>query len=165
VSAVVEVPMFERETTGELAVEHLLDLGVDLDPAQTFATPMGARMTLAVRGGSFSGPRLRGELLPGGGDWILASDDGIGRLDVRSTMRTDDGALIHFEAKGKGKVSPEWMERLAAGERIPYDQCYIRTTPSFETSDERYAWLNELVVVGINELSPDHVDYRLYSVL
>ena len=41
----------------------------------------------------------------------------------------------------------------------------MRTTPKFETADERYTWLNGLVVVGINELSPDHIDYRMYRVL
>jgi hypothetical protein len=165
VSAVAEAPLFQQTTLAELPVEHLLDLAVELDPPHAFPTPMGARMTMVVRGGTFEGPRLRGELLPGGGDWILAGSDGIGRLEVRATMRTDDGALIHFESSGKGRVSPEWMERLNAGERIPFDQSYIRTTPSLETGDERYAWLNELVVIGVNELSPDHVDYRLYAVL
>jgi hypothetical protein len=165
VSAVAEAPLFERTPLGDLPVEHLLDLAVELEPPQAFPTPMGTRMTMVVRGGTFEGPRLRGDLLPGGGDWILAGSDGIGRLEVRATMKTDDGALIHLESRGKGKVSPEWMERLNAGERIPFDQSYIRTTPTLETGDERYAWLNEFVVVAYNELSPDHVDYRFYAVL
>lgn len=163
-SPVAEAPLFEREASGSLEVEHLLDLAVDLEPARSFDTPLGVRMTLPAAGGSFEGPRLRGELMPGGGDWVLAGSDGIGRLDVRATLRTDDGALIHLTARGKASVSPEWMERLAAGARVPFGQSYIRTTPEFETGDERYEWLNELVVVAVNELSPDHVDYRMYTV-
>jgi Protein of unknown function (DUF3237) len=34
-----------------------------------------------------------------------------------------------------------------------------------ETSDERYSWLSESVLVGLNELSTDHIDYRIYRVL
>lgn len=146
-------------------MEHLLDMAVDLEPAQPIATPVGARMTFIARGGSVSGPRIKGELLPGGGDWLLVGSDGIGRVDVRATIRTDDGVLIHYETRGVISIPPDGLERLAAGERLPFAETYVRTTPKFETADERYAWLNEIVVLGYNELSPDHIDYRMYRVL
>jgi hypothetical protein len=34
------------------------------------ATPQGNRVLVQVTGGSFSGPKLRGKVLPGGGDWL-----------------------------------------------------------------------------------------------
>jgi len=95
----------------------------------------------------------------------MVGSDQIGRIDVRATMKTDDGALIHYTALGVIKIPDDGLERLAAGERLPFDETYVRTTPSFETADERYSWLNELVCVGHNELSPDHIDYRIYRVL
>jgi len=55
--------------------------------------------------------------------------------------------------------------RLEAGERLPFEETYVRTTPRLETSDERYTWLNELVIVGQNQLSKNHIDYRMYRVL
>ncbi len=48
---------------------------------------------------------------------------------------------------------------------LPFDETYVRTTPKFETADERYAWLSEVVAVGYNILSPNHIDYRIYRVL
>ena len=48
---------------------------------------------------------------------------------------------------------------------LSFDETYVRTTPKFETADERYAWLNEVVAVGYNILSPNHIDYRIYRVL
>lgn len=149
----------------ELPVEHLCDLGVDLEPAQLIATPIGARMVFVIRGGRLEGPRLRGEILPGGGDWLVVGSDRIGRVDVRATLRTDDGALIHFAAGGVVSVPADGLARLAAGERLPFGETYVRTTPRFETADERYAWLGEVVAIGHNELSPDHIDYRIYRVL
>jgi hypothetical protein len=166
VSAAVETaPLLERPKLSELPVEHLCDLSVDLEPAQPIATAVGARMTFIAKGARIEGPRIRGEVLPGGGDWLLVGEDRIGRVDVRATIRTDDGALIHYTAGGLIKLPDDALERLAAGERIPFEESYVRTTPRFETSDERYAWLSELVVVAYNELSPDHVDYRMYTVL
>jgi hypothetical protein len=58
---------------------------VDLLPAQPITTPVGTRMTFITTGGVIDGPRLRGELLPGGGDWLVVGSDGTGRVDVRAT--------------------------------------------------------------------------------
>lgn len=160
-----ERELLEHPLLTELPVEHLLDMAVDLEPAQPIATPVGARMTFIAKGGSVTGPRIKGELLPGGGEWLLVGSDGIGRVDVRATIRTDDGVLIHYETRGVISIPPDGLERLAAGERLPFAETYVRTTPKFETADERYAWLNEIVVLGYNELSPDHIDYRMYRVL
>jgi hypothetical protein len=148
-----------------LPVEHLFDMHVDLRPAQVIPTPVGTRMTFITTGGAIDGPKLRGELLPGGGDWLLVGSDGVGRADIRATIRTHDGALIHYESRGIIKVPADGLERLGAGELLPFDETYVRTTPKFETADERYAWLTEVVAVGYNVLSPNHIDYRIYRVL
>jgi Protein of unknown function (DUF3237) len=148
-----------------LPVEHLFDIQVDLEPAQPIPTPVGARMTFIVKRGVIDGPRLRGEVLPGGGDWLLVGSDGIGRADIRATFRTHDGALIHYESRGIIKVPADGLARLAAGEVLAFDETYVRTTPKLETADERYAWLSEIVAVGYNILSPNHIDYRIYKVL
>jgi hypothetical protein len=150
---------------GALPVEHLFDMHVDLEPAQPISTPVGTRMTFITTGGAIDGPELQGEILPGGGDWLLVGSDGVGRVDVRATIRTHDGALIHYEARGIIKIPADGLERLAAGEVLPFEETYVRTTPKFETADERYAWLSEVVAVGYNILSPNHIDYRIYRLL
>jgi len=148
-----------------LPVEHLFDMHVDLQPAQPIPTPVGTRMTFITTGGVIDGPMLRGELLPGGGDWLVLGSDGAGRVDVRATLRTHDGALIHYESRGIIKIPADGLQRLAAGEVLPFAETYVRTTPKFETGDERYAWLSEVVALGYNILSPNHIDYRIYRVL
>lgn len=159
-AAAAQLPLVES-----LPVEHLFDMHVNLQPAQPIPTPTGTRMTFITTGGHIDGPRLRGEVLAGGGDWLLVGDDGCGRVDVRATLRTHDGVLIHFESAGIIKVPADGLDRLAHGEVLGFDETYVRTTPRFATSDERYAWLSEVVAVGYNILSPGHVDYRVYRVL
>ena len=63
------------------------------------------------------------------------------------------------------KIPADGVRRLAAGEVLPFAETYGRTTPKFETSDERYSWLSEVVALGYNILSPNHIDYRIYRVL
>ena len=149
----------------ELPVEHLADLSVDLEPAKRVPTPVGNRTVFIAKGGRIKGPNIAGEILPGGGDWLLTGSDGIGRVEARVTIRTDDNALISFTAGGLIQLPPDGLRRLAAGERLPFGETYARTTPKFETSDERYGWISTVVTIGYNLLSPDHVDYRVYKVL
>ncbi len=55
---------------GEIKTEHLFDIVVDLNPRLAFGDgPFGRRILFGSAGGSFEGPKLRGEVLAGGGDW------------------------------------------------------------------------------------------------
>jgi hypothetical protein len=158
-------PVDQLPLVTALPAEYLFDMHVDLLPAQPITTALGTRMTFITAGGVVDGPKLRGELLPGGGDWLVVGNDGTGRVDVRATLRTHDGALIHYESRGIIKIPADGPQRLAAGEVLPFEETYVRTTPKFETADERYAWLSEVVALGYNILSRNHIDYRIYQVL
>lgn len=158
-------PLFDRALSDALRVEHLFDLSIELELGQVIPTPLGTRLTFVVKGGRFEGPRLRGEMLPGGGDWVSLGADGISRMDVRATLRTDDGVLIHYESHGLLKFPADGRQRLAKGERISCAESYVRPTPRFETSDERYAWLCGIVTVGYGEYGQGRIDHRMYRIL
>jgi hypothetical protein len=164
-SAVAETTLPELPVLSELPVEHVFDMGVELEPVRFIPTATGLVMNYIAKGGSFEGPKLRGEVLPGGGDALMVGSDQVGRVRVRATLQTNDEVLIHYTAGGIIKIPADGLERLAGGERLPFDETYVRTTPVLETSDERYSWLSESVLVGLNELSTDHIDYRIYRVL
>ena len=46
-----------------------------------------------------------------------------------------------------------------------YGEIYFMTAPRFETGDERYAWLNDLVCVGEGKRLTEGVAYRVYAVV
>ena len=62
--------------------------------------PFGNRRIREVLGGEVSGERINGTVGSGGADWILVGPDGWGRLDVRLTINTDDGAAIYVQYLG-----------------------------------------------------------------
>lgn len=157
--------LFDREMISALPVEHLCDLSIHLELGQVIPTSLGTRLTYVVKGGRFDGPRFRGEMLPGGGDWVSVGADGISRMDVRATLRTDDGVLIHYESHGILKFPADGRQRLAQGERLSFDESYVRPTPRFETSDERYKWLCGIVTVGYGEYGLGRIDHRLFRIL
>jgi hypothetical protein len=120
-------------------------------------------MIFYVKGGSFQGPKLKGEVLPGGGDWFLLRPDGVGELDVRGTFRTDDGALVYVTYRGILHAPPQVMARAQAGEKVDPSEYYFRTAPLFQTASEKYAWLNQIQAIGIGWFGAGRVGYRVYA--
>lgn len=151
--AQIETELLFRAT---LEVPRLHDLG---------ATPFGARRIAEVSGGSFEGPRMRGRVLGGGGDWLLMRNDGILQLDVRIILETDDGALIYMTYKGLRHGPEEVMARLNAGAEVEPSEYYFRTAPFFETSAANYAWLNGVVCVAFGHRLPTGPVYDVHQVL
>ena len=101
------------------------------------------------------GDRLNGEMLgAAAADWVTVGPDGMGTLDIRETIRTDDGAAIFVQYQGKLDLSKGMQFPMTA---------YV--APRFETGDERYAWLNRIQAVGKGTLNEDlSVDYEWYEV-
>ena len=154
----------------DVQTEFLFDIEVDLKPMDDLSgAPLGQRLIAIGTGGTFSGPRLRGRVLEGGGDWLIRTPTGMGQLDVRLTLQTDDGALIYMTYGGRVDLSDALMGRILAGEAIDPATYYFRTAPYFETGAERYAWLNNLVAVGvgriINQDGRNGVGYAVFAVL
>jgi hypothetical protein len=155
---------------GPIATIPLFDMVADLNERLDFGVgPTGRRVLNGVRRGSFSGPRLQGEVLPGGGDWALFRRDHVMVVDARVTLRTDDGALISMAYSGRAVFPPHLTTKLADIEtrhEIDPSQYYFRTTPLFETGAEEYAWLNDVVAIAKGYLvAGGGVGYQVSAVL
>lgn len=127
-------------------------------------TPQGRRRIIGITGGRFSGERLSGRVLPGGADWQVIRADGVADLDARYTLETEDGALIYVRNRGLRHGPPEIIRKLAAGEPVDPTSYYMRTTPSFETGDARYAWLNRMVCIATGARRAAAVELEVYEV-
>lgn len=136
------------ETT--LPVEHLFRITATTSVACILPSgPQGARVVVDASSGTFEGPWLRGTVVPPGGDWVTLQPDGSMRLDVRLTLQTDDGAHILMSYRGIG---------TEGGKKIV-------TAPMFETSDERYAWLNSVQAVATGGTGDGSVTYEVYRIV
>jgi hypothetical protein len=145
-------------------LRHLCDFSIDFEPVQYIPTGAGVRANYVIKEGVVTGERFNGEFLTGGGDWVVVGSDQIARLDVRATIRADDGQLVFVTNTGRIDLRDGIAERLLAGERLASSDFYARSSPLFETGSERYGWLNSMVTVALNGLAPDHVDYEIYEV-
>ena len=146
-------------------LQPLLRAEITLAPPQELGdTPLGRRRIINITGGTFRGERLSGRVLPGGADWQVIRTDGVADLDARYTLETGDGALIYVRNRGLRHGPPEVIKRLAAGEAVDPKTYYMRTSPTFETGDARYAWLNRIVCVATGARLAAAVELEVYEV-
>ena len=139
-----------------LQVPPILDLG---------ETPYGRRRIARVAGGTFDGPKLKGKVLDGGGDWLLLRRDGVLQLDVRITLETDDQQLIYMTYRGYRHGPKDVIDRVNRGEAVDPSLYYFRVTPYFETGSEKYAWMNGICAVGTGERTAAGPVYTVFQVL
>lgn len=135
---------------------QVIDLGV---------TPHGIRQIIYIKGGTFEGPKIKGAVLPGGGDWFVRRADQMVELDVRCVLRTDDNHLIYCCLRGINEMTAEVAIRAISGEAVDSSKYYFRVTTVIETGSKKYAWLNRIVAVGVGNLMPAGVEYKIYMVL
>lgn len=113
-------------------LEYVLDLKVKLGQAYGVGpTIQGTRFVVPITGGTFEGPAIKGEILPGGADYQLQNAElGCTNIEAIYNLRTDDGVNIHIRNLG-----------------IIADR-YFYCAPKFEApADSKYAWLNKAIFV------------------
>jgi hypothetical protein len=139
-----------------METELLFEVEAELSAPITIPdTPEGTRVIIHVTGGALKGPRLKGEVLSSGGDWFLLRPDGVGVLDVRLLLKTDDAENIYMTYSGRATIG-------AGG--IP---SALQIAPTFSTSTKgKYAWLNGVQAVGVGAAGDQMttVRYKVYQV-
>lgn len=133
-------------------------------PQKIGAIAIGTRTIVPVPGGTFEGRRLRGRVA-GGVDWTLLRSDGVLELELALTLETDDGALIAMRSFGLRHGPPDIIAALARGEQVDPARYYFRTTPRFETSAPRYAFLNSLLAVATGDRRASGPIYSVDEIL
>ena len=153
-----------------LSYQHLFtlkaELGTSLDGGDG---PLGRRTLNAAASGTFEGPRIKGQVNPGTGDWMLTRRDGVNVIDARLVLLTDDDAIIHMSYGGRAVVAPDLIAEVRNPEKrhlVDPSRYYFRTTPTFETGSAKYNWLNNVVCVGSGRLLRGRgLAYEVFEIL
>jgi len=154
------------EALRELRSRSLFVMKVGVAAIHSTGGPVGAERRVAdVSGGSFTGDRLSGIILPGGVDWLTIGGDGATLLDARFVLRTDDDALIAMSFTGIRHGPPEVIARLNRSEPVDPSEYYFRIVPRFTTAAPRYEWLNRVVAVGVGDRQASGPVYSVFEIV
>jgi len=151
--------------TTEIKTEYLMTYVAPLD----LPSPIDSSLLIfnvKPTGGWAKGPAISGTFIQPGGDWLRVMPSGALRLDVRATLKTDDGALIYISYNGILQHSAASAEKMNKGELLTTkDIPYFITAPTFQTSSPKYAWLNSVQAINkVVELKIGEGGYVKYDV-
>ena len=140
-----QVPQATLEPMGVLHVQ----LG---DMVEVGGGPKGPRVVVDVVSIDLQSDKITASLATNdAADWLTIAHDGkLGCLDVRFTLKTNDGAFIFVEYQGRGDM----------------EASLIAAAPTFQTGSEKYAWLNNIQAIsaGNVNLETGELVYNLYEV-
>ena len=149
----------------EINTEFLFTIALEIQVSSLGDTPYGSRRIFHFDAGSFEGPKLKGRVLPGGGGSSLIRRDDVLEVDVRLILETDDKHQIYMAWKGLRHAPKEVMDRLLRREIVDQGEYYFRTTPYFETSSEKYGWMNRICAIASGSVSPNARTFEVFQVL
>jgi hypothetical protein len=140
----------------EAAVAAPLDLG---------AVSRGHRRIVALTGGTFSGPDIKGKLVPGASaDWQIVLPDGTALGDIRYTLETDAGDLLYVQSRSVRHGRAEVLARLGRGEDVDASEYTFRTSTQIETAAADLDWMNKGVFISVGGRQAAGVIYETYLV-
>ncbi|MDM8161534.1 DUF3237 domain-containing protein [Labilibaculum sp. K2S] len=149
----------EERVYKDFKVEFMWDAKVEIGNMVIVAdSKHGTRRMIPIKGGSFKGPNIQGEVLPGGEDWQVVRPDGDTELNARYLLKTNDSIIIQV-------INKALMHVPAKGEEGGF---YVKSVVDLEApNDSQYAYLNHAIFLGtltMPQLNPGEKPYVIIGV-
>ena len=149
----------ESVNPGDFQTEFMWDAKVKVGSMiMVGESKRGVRRVIPITGGTFEGPNIKGEVLPGGEDWQLVRPDGDTELYARYLLKTHDGFVIQV-------INQVTIHMPKPGEKgTPYTKSVL----DFEApNNSPYAYLNHAIFLGtlkMPALKPGEEPYVIIGV-
>ena len=143
------------------------EASLEMNPEEIGFVPGGVRVNIRARPGtpvyhvanerSFRGDEtVRGEVVEGGDRAFMREDD-VAVIDVRLTLKTDDGVLIHARYGGRLWLGTRGFRRFVTKKpRLGSEQqphvAPVCIAPEFETKHPKYSWLTRYQCAGYGRM-------------
>lgn len=129
-------------------LEFVFSINALIDPPLSAGSaPHGTRLHIPITGGTVTGPRLTGRVVPGGSDWPIITPDGKSLIEAHYTILATDGTPIYVVNKGLRVSSEAVRQRLINAEDVSPEDYYMRAAPVFDAPDGPHRWLSENIFI------------------
>jgi hypothetical protein len=159
VNAQTVAPSHDEELYKDFKTEHVWDAKVKIAGTIMIGeSKHGSRRVIPLTGGTFEGPKIKGEVLPGGEDRQLVRPDGDTELHACYLLKTSDGYIIQVNNQAL------WHNPTNSENKAPY----IKSVIDLEApNDSPYDYLNHAIFLGtltIPTLKPGEDPYVIIGV-
>lgn len=122
-------------------IEFAFEARVTLAPATVLGeTGVGHRQYIPITGGTVTGPKFKGEVIPGGWDYQLRAGGGCNSITADYFWRAEDGTVIHILNAGL----------MCPGGSATEGRTWLR--PQFEAPKGPHEWLTRATFVASLEI-------------
>lgn len=133
------------------------------EPVVFGETPDGLRVNFYAEAGTVQGA-LSGRVLWNSADYMIIRRDGMGLIDIRATIETDDGARLWVNEVGLVDFGETGYQRLLSGDYqgTPRLQTYMKLL----SDSAAYAWVHRVsfLAVGTADMNELCLRYDLFAV-
>jgi hypothetical protein len=148
-----------------LAHEHVFDVRIDFADRWRWGpiSEGGHQGYTSVAGGTVTGPRLQGRVVPNSGaDYALIRPDGVVVLNAHYLLEAADGSLIYIYNRGFVVPGQGGADRKPG--ELPQPS-YFRCAPTFKVAKGQHDWLDRTVIIGggVRHNNPDHSIFHYYA--
>ena len=131
----------------------------------TVGSPVGQRYYWKLYGATLAGPHLRAKQVMDGSDWMLVSEDGFWRPDVRMAFLTEDEKTVLLHYTGLVEQTETFKMAASQNQATHFDDQYLRMVMKFETGEPTYRWLTQSLFIARGRLlGVGHMEYEVYRV-
>lgn len=149
----------------DIGLQHVFDIRAGIGaPRDGGAGRNGHRRIIPITGGSVSGPRLTGRVIPGGADFELIRKDGNSVVEAHYALEADDGTPIYIRNTGLFVAPSKVIARMDAGKTVDPSEYYFRAAPVFDAPDGPHGWLADRLFVSACQFTNEEVTIRVYEV-
>lgn len=150
------------------SLEYAFEIKIDLSNRFRYGPAADGleRGYVGVLGGTVTGPRFNGRIVPHtGGDWPEIWPDQTCDFNARYLIEADDGTLIQIRNSGIRHGPKEVLERLQNYQPVDPSEYYMRITPRFDAPEGPHAWLSKTIFIGTANRREDHSVFNYWAVL
>jgi hypothetical protein len=148
-------------------LEFAFRIEIELTPRMRFGPTFWGmeRGFVGVLGGTVSGPRLNGRVVPhSGGDWPTIRSDHTVKFEARYLLEADDGTTIELQNRGIRHGSREVLERLQNYQPVDAAQYYASVSPTFDAPEGPHDWLCRTMFVGKVDRAADRAVFSYWAI-
>ena len=133
--------------TTEPKLEYLMTYKALVEPAYKIDDTL--YIVNVLPGGWVKGPNINGSFIPPGGDWLRLMPSGAFRLDVRATIKTEEGDLLFLTYNGVIEHTEASLAKQKNGEKYTHDDLtYFVAAPTIQTASKKYGYLNRVQLIN-----------------
>ena len=148
-------------------LEYAFQIEIELTPRYRYGPGFWGleRGFVGVEGGTVTGPRLNGKIVPhSGGDWPSIRADHTVKFDARYLIELDDGTLVELRNRGIRHGSKAVLDRLQTYQPVDPSEYYASVSPSFDAPEGPHDWLCKTMFVGKVDRKADRAVFTYWSV-